>query len=190
MMLLRHLASYTVYMKTVEFIKHKFTPIARLINLPKKHNLLIEGNLCSQVFLIEHGYIRSWFNDDGKDVTFQFFSPGDIVTSFESLKNNLPSLYNIETLSSVSIWVINYKDVLRLLEKDPELNKFVDDYIARRLYHYQSLFISRIKNSPQKRYEELLEKQPEIFDHIPNQYIASFLGITPVSLSRIKSKNY
>lgn len=162
--------------------------VTKLTHYKRKTILLREGVQSDKVFIIKDGALRSWFNDDGNDITFQFFFEGDVVSSFESLKNNLPSLYNIETITPVTLQLISKKALYLALEKNPILNEKINLHITKRLYHYQQLFISRIKNSPQRRYEELLQQQPEIFTRVPHHYIATFLGITPVSLSRIRAK--
>lgn len=163
--------------------------VGHVHHFKKKETLLNEGDICDSVYIIEKGCVRSWFNGDGHDVTFQFFFEGDIVTSFESLKRNLPALYNIETITEARLRVMSKNELVQLLDNDSRIKQAVDDYIAERLYHYQALFISRIKNNPQQRYEELLNLQPDIFDKVPHHYIATYLGMTPVSLSRIKAKN-
>ena len=166
----------------------EFATAGQLIQYQKKETLLREGDLCGKIFIIEKGVIRSWFNDDGNDITFQFFSQGDIVTSFESIKSQCPSLYNIETITPVTLRVISQKELGQILCQNNALNEAVNNYIAQRLYHYQKLFIFHIKNKPQQRFDELLRQQPEIFAQVPHHYIASYLGITPVSLSRIRHK--
>lgn len=64
----------------------------------------------------------------------------------------------------------------------------MDEVTFKRLVFYQNLFLSRIKDSPQKRYQELIKKHPKIIERVPQHYIASYLGITPVSLSRIRNR--
>ncbi|GAA4178282.1 hypothetical protein [Sphingobacterium ginsenosidimutans] len=68
------------------------------------------------------------------------------------------------------------------------LKKEIEDLTLDRLLFYQKLFLLRIKDKPQKRYEELLKQRPEVLQRIPQHYIASYLGITPVSLSRIRNR--
>lgn len=176
-------------MKNKSDLYEVFQQHARTVNYQKRESILRENDHCKYVFYIEKGIVRSWFNDEGNDITFQFFFPGDIVTSFESMKMHLPSLYNIQSISAVTLKRLSEPELKRLLEDSPDLNTVITDYLTDRLYHYQKLFISRIKNSPQRRYEELLEQSPEIFNQIPQHFIASYLGITPVSLSRIKNKH-
>jgi CRP-like cAMP-binding protein len=149
----------------------KLLQTGRIAFFKKKTTLLNEGEICHRVFMIEKGCVRSWFNHDGNDVTFQFFFEGDIVTSFESLKNDLPALYNIETLTEVRLRVISKKELFDLIHHDLEIKNRLERYITERLYHYQKLFISRIKNNPQQRYEELLNENPDIFEKVPHHYI-------------------
>jgi CRP-like cAMP-binding protein len=162
--------------------------IAEKKEYAKKTTLLVQGDICKEIFIIEQGCLRSWLNDYGNDITFQFYFENEIAISFESFQNNQPALFNIETITPVSAYVIQKADFSHLLEKTPSLNDFINDFIIQRFYHYQRLFISRIKNSPQQRYEELIEENPEIFDRVAHHYIATYLGITSVSLSRIRNK--
>ena len=99
-----------------------------------------------------------------------------------------PSLYSIESIEPCVIHVITRKDYQHMLEMSVLVKKQVEDSLFQRLLFYQKLFLSRIKDSPEERYRELLASNPEILKRVPQHYIASFLGITPVSLSRIRNR--
>ena len=114
--------------------------------------------------------------------------PGQPVASFESLVNMSPSEYSIETILPSEIVVINGLDFKNWIESHPEHHWEGMHFAMDRLASYQKLFLSRIKDTPQERYETLLQDHPEILEQIPQHYIASYLGITPVSLSRIRSR--
>lgn len=150
--------------------------------------LLQEGQVSKIAYLIEKGCIRSWFNNNGKDITFQFFFEGESVASVESFMTNQPSLYNLESIEPCIIHSISKKDFEFILEDSPAIKKEVDELVFQRLLFYQQLFLSRIKDNPQKRYQELLKQRPEILQRVPQHYIASYLGITSVSLSRIRNR--
>lgn len=75
-----------------------------------------------------------------------------------------------------------------LLRDSPDLLKMMINQLSKRLIVYNEYFLSRIKESPEKRYRSLLEKNNELIERVPAKYLASFLGITPVSLSRIKNR--
>ncbi len=80
------------------------------------------------------------------------------------------------------------KDFYNFVEQDALIRKEYEEKLIERFHVYQQLFLSRIKNTPQQRYEELLKEYPGIVQRVPQHYIASYLGITPVSLSRIRSR--
>lgn len=167
-----------------ESVKGMFTEI----RIPAKTTLLREGDVANNIYFINQGCLRVWFNDDGKDVTFQFFFEDQVVSSFESFYNNEASLFNVETLEDSCVTVIKKDDLHKLLQVYPELNGDVTKLLSDRFIHYTKLFLSRIKNSPEERYLELCSKNSEILNRIPHHYIASYLGITPVSLSRIRKR--
>lgn len=134
------------------------------------------------------GCLREWFNKDGKDITFPFFFEGQPVASIDSLMNQKPSLFTIESIEPTTILSIGKTDFEKLLIAYLEFKSGFHDFIFQRFRVYGELFLSRIKDTPQERYEELLTNNPEIIKRIPQHYIASFLGITPVSLSRIRNR--
>ena len=157
-------------------------------HLPAKTVLLEAGNVATNIFIVKSGCLRAWYNADGRDVTLQFFMPEQPIASFESLIHVTPSEYSIETLLPSEIYVISGKNFKNWLESHPECHLMGIHFAMERLSSYQKLFLSRIKDTPQERYETLLQDHPDIIARIPQHYIASYLGITPVSLSRIRSR--
>jgi CRP-like cAMP-binding protein len=156
--------------------------------IPAKTILLQEGQISKTMFFIEKGCLRTWINNDGKEITTQFFFEGDGVSSIESFRTNQPSLYSIESLEPCILKTLSQKDFQIILESSPELRKKLEDHLFRRLFQSQQLLYSFLKNNPQKRYEELIENYPHIVQRVPQHYIASYLGITSVSLSRIRNR--
>ena len=150
--------------------------------------LLNEGEISKQAFYIEKGCLRVCFNNEGKDITFHFFFEGESVSSLESFRTNQPSLFTIESLEHSIIYSIYKKDLQTIIDTSIKIKNQIEEYTFERLIFYQKLFLSRIKDKPEKRYLELLEKNPKILLRVPQHYIASFLGITSVSLSRIRNR--
>jgi CRP-like cAMP-binding protein len=166
----------------------KFRQFFRREEIPAKTILLMEGQVSERVYYIEKGCIRLSFNKDGKDISFQFFFEGEGVSSAESFRSNEPSLFSIETLEPCVLHVLNKKDYAVIIERSPLIREELEEQIFQRLMYYQKLFLSRIKNSPEERYNELIRQSPHILQRVPQHYIASFLGITSVSLSRIRNR--
>jgi CRP-like cAMP-binding protein len=163
----------------------------KLMEVPAKTTLLKEGEISKKMFLIETGCIRVCFNNNGKDITTQFFFENNIVGSIESFRKSIPSPVSIETIEPSVIWWIHKKDLDRLIEEIKEIPSLRDIFINTifdRTYDYMKLFLSSIKDTPQQRYLNLIKEKPQIVQRIPQHYIASYLGITTVHLSRIKSK--
>ena len=158
------------------------------LSIPTKTVLLEEGKIANRIYLIRKGCMRLFFNDEGKDITFQFFFEGDFVASFDSLYNGKPSLFSLESIEPSEILSIKKEDFFQEIESNTSLRILYEKKIIERFSFYQYLFLSRIKNTPQQRYEELLKEFPNIIQRVPQHYIASYLGITPVSLSRIRNR--
>lgn len=157
-------------------------------NIPSKTVLLQEGEISTNIFLIKKGCLREWFNKDGKDITFQFFFEGQAVASIDSFINQKPSLFTIESIEPTTILTIGKAEFETVLRTYPEFKEGFQDHIFQRFGVYAQLFLSRIKDTPQERYEDLIKNHPEIIKRVPQHYIASFLGITPISLSRIRNR--
>ena len=140
------------------------------------------------MFIIKKGIVRVWFNSNGKDLTTQFFLEGESASSLESFLYNEPSPFNIETIEYCEMEVLNKKDFNLLMSNDSAFKDwFYDTAIEKLLYHSKRL-LSFIKNKPQDRYRELQELQPELLNRISQHYLASYLGVTTVSLSRIRNR--
>lgn len=166
----------------------KFRRYLQTQRVPAKTTLLQEGQISKAMFFVEQGCLRTWVNNEGKDITTQFFFEGDSVSSIESFRTSQPSLYSIETLEPSVILTLSKDDFNRLMEESPELKSEMEEHLFARLFHAQQIFYSLIRNSPQQRYEELIKRYPHIVKRIPQHYIASYLGITSVSLSRIRNR--
>jgi CRP-like cAMP-binding protein len=166
----------------------KFNDLFRREEIPAKTVLLDEGKVAQKVYFIEKGCLRLSFNKDGKDITFQFFFEGEGVSSAESFRYNQPSLYSIESLEHSVVHTLTKKDYFDIVGASPLIREAMEEQTLQRLLYVEKLFLSRIKNSPEERYRELLEQHPEILQRVPQHYIASFLGVTSVSLSRIRNR--
>lgn len=161
------------------------------IQVPARTVLLQEGDTSRKVYLIEKGCLRVWFNNQGEDMTFQFFFENNTVSSMESFKKNIPSLFSIETIEPCTLWWIdktNIDEILEEVSEIPAVRNQILDALFERTLHYMRHFLSFIRDTPQERYLNLLTQRPHVVQRVPQHYIASYLGISSVHLSRIKSK--
>lgn len=158
------------------------------IEIPSKTILLQNGEISSHIFHIKKGCLRQWFNKDGKDITLQFFFENQPVASIDSFLSNQPSLFTIESIEPSNIISVNKETFEKLNKIYPEFKDKLNEYLLQRFRNYAQLFLSRIKDSPKERYEDLVKNHPEIIMRVPQHYIASFIGITPISFSRIRNR--
>jgi CRP-like cAMP-binding protein len=182
------------YRDTFPYLKdtwEKYTSLWERMEVPARHLLLKEGDISRRAFLVEKGCLRVWFNSNGKDVTFQFFFENGVVSSVESFRKNVPSLFSIETIEPSVVYVLRKKDydaMMNELSDIPAVKDYLLDAVFERQFHYMRQFLSFIRDTPTQRYLNLIKEQPQIVQRVPQHYIASYLGITPVSLSRIRNK--
>ncbi len=161
---------------------------SRLLSLPARTTILEAGSTATALYLICSGCARLWFNNNGEDITLQFFMPGQVVASFDSLLHNSPSEFTLETILPTEVEVFDKRDIEEALRHDSEASRQMAMQAFELASKYKNLFLSRIKDTPQQRYEALLREHPDIVAQIPQHYIATYLGITPVSLSRIRAR--
>jgi len=161
------------------------------IQVPARTILLREGAISRKAYLIEKGCLRVWFNNKGEDMTFQFFFENSTVSSIESFKKDIPSPVSIETIEPCTLWWIDKSDAFEILDEVSEIpairNQILDALFDRTLNYIEHCF-SFIRDTPQERYLNLLIQRPHIVQRVPQHYIASYLGISSVHLSRIKAK--
>jgi len=161
------------------------------LEVPTKTVLLKEGEVSRKAYIIENGCLRVWFNNSGKDLTCRFAFENEIVSGAESFLKGIPSLFTVESIEPCALYWIHKRDLDKILEEIQEIPAFRKEYMSAvydRQSHYMKLFLSFIRDTPAQRYQNLLKESPHIIQRVPQHYIASYLGITPVSLSRIRSK--
>ena len=169
----------------------KYVPFQERLEAGAKTVLLEEGKRSQYYIYIEKGCIRTYFNNNGKDITVQFFFEQEGLSSIDSFINNVPSQVTIETIEPSILYLLPKEHVLQLfddLSQDPAFTKILLQMSAQRQIHYIKEFVSFIRDTPEQRYLLLLQERPHIVQRIPQHYIASYLGVSKVHMSRIKSK--
>jgi CRP-like cAMP-binding protein len=159
--------------------------------IPARTVLLAERAIATKAYYIEKGAVRVWFDHNGSEITSQFFFEHQAVSSIESFRKSIPSRVTIETIEPSVLWEIERQDINRILEEVMEIKTLRDlviDMLFERTFHYMDHFLSFIRDTPEQRYLHLLEQSPHVVKRVPQHYIASYLGISSVHLSRIKGK--
>lgn len=155
----------------------------------KKHEIILEeGKICRNFYFLETGMLRYFYNVDGDEVVKTFTFPPFCFTSEASFINQRPSNENIQAIEDSTVWQINYEQY-RELENLASWKKFIDGLLSE-FDTYTKLMIVHLKNqTPEQRYFWFIDNYSQsLLQRIPQKYMASFLGVTPQSLCRIKNK--
>jgi CRP-like cAMP-binding protein len=169
----------------------KYLEFQQRLEVPAKTVLLEEGKVSQQYIFIEKGCVRTFFNDNGQDKTVQFFFENEGLSSFESFVNNTPGQFTIETIEPSVLYLLPKQYAIQLLDElshEPDFVHMMLKIFARRQIHYVNELLSFIRDTPEQRYQRLLNERPHIVQRVAQHYIASYLGVSTVHLSRIKSK--
>ena len=169
----------------------KYLPFQKRQTVPAKKILLEEGKRSQYYMFIEQGCLRAFINKDGSDKTIQFFFEQEGLSSLDSFINNVPSPFSVETIEPSVIYFMHKKHAMQMIDElsiEPWFVKTILQMTAKRQIHYMNEFASFIRDTPEQRYQNLIKKRPHIIQRVPQHYIASYLGVSTVHLSRIKSK--
>lgn len=167
----------------------KILSIVTVKDVPAGTTLLAEGDVATNLFVVLKGCLRSYFvKENGDDITFQFFVEGQRVSSFESAMTGTPSRLNIDAIENSTIGFVKISRLVRMAGESDAARENFNRFLVSRLIYYMQQHTSFILDSPEKRYIRLVKESPELVSRLPQKYIASYLGITPVSLSRIRSR--
>jgi len=157
--------------------------------IPQKTTLLEDGDISKYIYMVSKGCLRLFvIKDDGKEVTVQFFFENQMVASMGSAFTGKPGRMYLESIEESEVIMIRLQDFRELFVKFDELKHLLIQFLQKRLLYYADLYTSFILNTPAERYIKLVEDNPGITERVPHYYIATYLGITPVSLSRIRSR--
>ena len=155
---------------------------------PKKKVILRSGQTENYLSFIEEGAIRFYLPGDTDDLTFSFAFRNGFVSAYDSFLSRLPSTYNVETLTRTKLWRMSNSDLQEIY-----LSTSVGNTIGRKAA--EELFIKKSKReisllseTAEQRYLNLFTEQPGLIKEIPLKYIASYIGVTPQALSRIRAR--
>lgn len=156
--------------------------------LTKGELLLKAGQIADAYFFLDHGYMRAFAEDiSGNEVTTAFYTPGQMIFEVASFFNRTRSRENIQALTDCEGWFITYSQLNELFHALPEFREFGRWVLANGFATLKSRMLSTITETAEDRYAALLRSSPDVFQHAPLKYIASYLGITDTSLSRIRA---
>jgi CRP-like cAMP-binding protein len=160
-----------------------------LLELQKGDLILKENKTSKETYFLENGFIRSFtFDNNGEEVTTNLFSAPCFVNDFLSFFKQQPTKENIQTLTTCKLWKMSYDVVQTNFHTHQEFREFGRIMLVTNYSILHDRMLGMIKDSAETRYLKMLEKHSDIFQNIPLKIIASYLGITDTSLSRIRKE--
>lgn len=159
------------------------------VNLKKEEHFLEIGKRCTNVAFVHSGVLRMYHIDDNcEEATHYFPPPYSFVTSHTSLNNQSPSTEGIQAITEATLYVISKKNLETMYRTVPAMQEVGRKATEQVLSEMNKRISLLINNSAERRYEVMLENSPILLQTVPLQHIASYLGITPQHLSRIRKK--
>jgi len=157
------------------------------VEFKKGEIILKEGGIANDYMIIESGLMRSYVYDyDGNDVTTNFFINDEIVIEVSSLFQRIPTKEYIETLTDCTCYKVDFDTFQDLFHEIEYFRDWGRAWLSQSLFDFKQRSVSIIKDSATDRYLHLVKSKPQIIQQAPLKHIASFLGVTDTSLSRIR----
>lgn len=159
----------------------------KAVEVKKGELLLKEGEVSTAYYLVEEGIVRAFVHDyDNNEITTEFFCARDIVIIPSSLFQQRPSQENLQAVTACKLWRIDYENFQTLFHSIEGVREWGRYWFSHQLFHMKQRSLDMITETASARYEKLLKEKPQIIQQAPLKQIASYLGITDTSLSRIR----
>jgi CRP-like cAMP-binding protein len=156
--------------------------------LPKNEYLVKEGKICRHLYFLQEGALRGFYNLEGKEITHWFAFENDFVTSFHSFITRQPAVENIQLMQGCVLWAITQDNLSRLLNEYHEIERLVRIAYEKYYIRLEERYVNAQFKTAAERYQGLLQQSPHIIERVPLGAIASYLGISQETLSRVRSR--
>lgn len=167
-----------------------FTSKLRKREFSKKSQILAKGQVENEISFVELGMVRMYIpkEDPEKEITFGFSFQNEFVSAYDSFLTRKASSYQVEALTPTVLWSISYEDLQEVYRKT-DIGNLIGRLNTERLFLIKSKREQSLLNeTAEQRYLNLFKERPELIDSIPLKYVASYIGITPQALSRIRKR--
>lgn len=166
-----------------EALRRLFRPLA----LTRNDFIIQEGEIAHDCFVLLNGIARVYYNNDGKEYNKTFFVPGMFPTPLTALLSGKPSTTSIQVLTDCELLAFSYREFCSLFPSHRSLESLMLAIICREWIKKEQHDINMVTNSASENYRIFQQNFPALEQHIPQYHIASYLGVTPIQLSRIRA---
>lgn len=168
-----------------------FTQYLSFSTLSKKEHFAVEGKVCDYMCFITRGAVRYYHIKDGQEITGYFSFENELMSAYKSFLKRTPNANYIQALEETELVMISHQNLQQMLNhpllalKIEHFGRLIAEYY---ICCYEDRVTAFITQSPEERYTALEKTAKDFFQRVPQHFIANFLGITPVSLSRIRKR--
>lgn len=171
-----------------EISKIKLKQYITEVSYPKNFCLMEAEKVIPHIYLLKKGIVRAYASTEDRDITFWFGSEGEPVVSMKSYVENNPGYENIELLENCELYQLETEHLKKLFNEDIHIANWGRKFAERELVKTEELIISRQYKTALERYKDLVKNKPDLIRRVQLGHIASYLGISQVSLSRIRAE--
>lgn len=150
--------------------------------------LLEEGQIPKDNYFIINGCIRQYYLKNGEEKTSNFFTEEEWILPFTSVENNGLSRYYLECMEDSQVVIANDEEGNDFLDEFPSFQKTSQQILEKEIVRQQNELAKYINQSPEERYKELQKNRPDLINRVPQYLVASYIGVMPESLSRIRKR--
>ncbi len=166
----------------------RFCALCRPVELPRRHRLITAGALCGHVYFIERGLTRSFCHIRGEELSSWFSREGDFTFALNELYEGSPGVESVELLESSLLYALRIEHYHELMETNLDWcnwSRIIHQLHVRRM---QMARVDRLSLSATERYKKFVREEPELIQRVNLCHLASYLGMTPQNLSRLRAK--
>ena len=157
-------------------------------DVDKDHLLLSEGEVSRAFYFIIEGSVRLYYNVGIEEKTAYFYFENMFVSSYESFTKQVPARHNLQTMEPTTVAIVSVEAAHKMLELFPKFSFLATVMMEEELIVCQEIIASFVTLNAENRYLKLLESKSDLLQRIPQYQLATFLGVTPETLSRIRKR--
>ena len=169
-------------------LAEKIRSVCRIVDYPASSFILREGQVCKRACMIAKGLARSFYINDGKEITSRFMDEGFIITSWVSYYTQKPGNEFIQAVEDCTLLCISHEDIQQVYKQFPEFNIIGRKQTEYAFYQAELRTQMLRKHTAEERYKFFIDQQPLLLQRVSLKHIATYLGMNEETLSRVRSR--
>jgi CRP-like cAMP-binding protein len=166
-------------------IMEALKPFLYVKTVKKQETLLMEGDVCKNIYFVQSGAVKQYYLSDGKEFIQNFFFEGNMASAFDSFFTQTTAESYLEAIEGTELMVLSFHNFQAICSAKPEFSTQLNICMSRMNSNRVNLLLM---SDGMMRYKKFLENEPQVSQRVPQYMVASYLGMTPETLSRIRKR--